>query len=123
MTWCIFGNMFRTFIPLIIIVVTLQSTQAQNADIDSLRSAVLQMKMEVDDIKLNLATSENKFKRGIFVATLGYSTVIAGGLLLGRTRDDLGKALLVTGGATGVVGTVLMVDSFKYLGRPARRKR
>ena len=65
-----------------------------------------------------MATSENKFKRGILIATIGYSVTIAGGLMLGRKYDDAGKILLITGGA----GTVLLVDSFKYLGRPHRRK-
>ncbi|HEY0744839.1 MAG TPA: hypothetical protein VGD40_25405 [Chryseosolibacter sp.] len=112
----------RLFIVLVFTSV-IGAAHGQQANVDSLKSAVLAMRAEVDDIKVNLARSESKFKRGIFVASLGYSTVISGGLLLGRKRDDLGKALLVTGGVTGLIGTALLVDSFKYLGRPMRRKR
>jgi hypothetical protein len=115
--------MFKRLFFVLVFSSAVVSAHAQQTNVDSLKSAVLAMRAEVDDIKLNLATSESKFKRGIFVASLGYSTVISGGLLLGRKRDDLGKALLVTGGVTGLIGTALLVDSFKYLGRPMRRKR
>ena len=73
-------------------------------------------------VKVNLAESERKFKRGILVATVGYTVTITGGLMLGRKQDELGKVLLVVGGATGVAGTVLMLDSFKYLGRAGRSR-
>lgn len=115
--------MVRSILFILLLTSVIRSAHGQQADVDSLKSAVLTMRAEVDDIKLNLATSEAKFKRGIFVATLGYSTVISGGLLLGRKRDDLGKSLLVAGGVTGIIDTALLVDSFKYLGRPMRRKK
>ena len=89
----------------------------QQADVDSLKKEILQLKTEVRTIQLNLVQGEKKFKRGIIVATIGYSVTIAGGLMLGRKYDDLGKVLLVTGGATGITGTVMMFDAFKYLGR------
>jgi hypothetical protein len=41
--------------------------------------------------------------------------------MLGRSNDQLGQGLLVAGGVTGAVGTVLMIDSFKYLGRAGRK--
>lgn len=93
---------------------------AQQADVDSLKKEILQLKTEVKIIQLNLVQGEKKFKRGILVATIGYSVTIAGGLMLGRKYDDLGKVLLVTGGATGITGTFMMLDAFKYLGRAGR---
>lgn len=86
-------------------------------DVDALKKEILQLRNDVDHIQLNLQTSQNKFKRGIAVATIGYTVTIAGGLMLGRKNDDLGKGLLIAGGATGITGTILMVDAFKYLGR------
>jgi len=82
---------------------------------------VLELRSEVDWVKLNLGASEKRFKRGILVATIGYSVTITGGLMLGRKNDELGKALLVAGGATGITGTFLLVDAFKFLGRAAGR--
>lgn len=95
------------------------------ADLDSLKKEILLLRADVDQINLNLATSQKKFKTGIIVATIGYSVTIAGGLMLGRKYDDAGKVLLVAGGATGITGTFLMTDAFKYLNRknPTRLSR
>lgn len=97
------------------------NSQPTPPDLESLKREIVMMREDVDRIQLNLEKSEKKFKRGIFVATLGYSITIAGGLMLGRKQDDLGKVLLVAGGATGITGTGLMLDAFKYLGRTKRR--
>ena len=83
--------------------------------LDSLKREILAVRTEVNSIQINLAMSKKKFQRGIVVATIGYSVTIAGGLMLGRAQDDLGKVLLVTGGTTGLIGTVMLVDAFKYL--------
>lgn len=94
------------------------------ASLDSLKASILNLQAEVDHVKLNLGRVERRFKTGIFVSTLGYSIVITGGLMLGRKNDQLGKVLLVTGGVTGVTGTILMVDAFKFLGiASGKRKR
>lgn len=95
----------------------------QPADVESLKKEILQLQQDVETIQLNLVTGEKKFKRGILVATIGYSVTITGGLMLGRKNDELGKALLVGGGATGVIGTAMMLDAFKYLGKAGRKKK
>lgn len=87
---------------------------------DSLKKEILALKSDIQIIQLNLVTGEKKFKRGIAIATIGYTVTIAGGLMLGRKNDDLGKVLLVSGGVTGITGTIMMVDAFKYLGRAGR---
>ena len=87
------------------------------ADDDSLKNEILKLRTDVDQIQLNLDVSQKKFQKGILVATIGYSVTIAGGLMLGRKYDDAGKVLLVTGGITGITGTFMMVDAFKYLNR------
>jgi hypothetical protein len=99
--------------------------QAQNNNVPSLETLqqqILDLRTDVTNIQLNVGQSEKKFKRGIAVATIGYSVTIAGGLMLGRKNDELGKILLMGGGATGITGTILMVDAFKYLGRIGRNK-
>jgi len=84
---------------------------------DSLRQQVLLLQEDVNRIKLNLGQAQAKFQKGIALATIGYSVTIAGGLMLGRSNDKLGQGLLIAGGATGITGTFMLVDSFKYLGR------
>lgn len=95
---------------------------AQQANVDSLKHEILLLQTQVNQIQLNLHTSQKKFQSGILVATIGYSVTIAGGLMLGRKNDDLGKVLLVTGGVTGISGTFMMVDAFKYLNRKPRSR-
>ena len=97
------------------------TAMGQSGNIDSLKMEILSIKADVENINLNLERSKSKFQRGIFIATLGYTITIAGGLMLGRENDELGQALLVTGGVTGVIGTYMLVDAFKYLGRTRRK--
>ena len=89
---------------------------------EDLKKQILELNERITQVQLNLEKSETKFKRGILVATIGYTLTITGGLMLGRSNDQLGQVLLVAGGATGAVGTVLMIDSFKYLGRAGKRR-
>lgn len=103
------------FILPLCLSVDLLAQQTPYENLDSLKKEILELRADVDQIQLNLKTSQNKFKRGIAVATIGYSVTIAGGLMLGRKNDELGKGLLIAGGATGVTGTILMVDAFRHL--------
>lgn len=80
----------------------------------------MNIQADVEQIHLSLEKSRAKFQRGILVATIGYTVTIAGGLMLGRENDDLGQVLLVAGGVTGITGTYMMVDAFKFLGRTRR---
>lgn len=96
--------------------------QNQQAEINALKQEILAMRVEVNEINQNLELSRDKFKKGLLVATIGYAVTITGGLMLGRKNDDLGKGLLVAGGATGVTGTVMMVDAFNFLSGKRKKK-
>ena len=96
-------------------------TMAQTtSELDSLKAEILAVQADVENINLNLEKSKAKFQRGILIATIGYTVTIAGGLMLGRENDEVGQVLLIAGGVTGITGTVLMVDAFKFLGRTRR---
>lgn len=105
-----------------VLLISLSSHAQQTADVEDFKKEVLTLRAEVQNIQVNLAKGQQKFKRGILVATIGYSVTIAGGLMLGRKHDELGKGLLIAGGATGIIGTAMMLDAFKFLGRPLREK-
>ena len=96
-------------------------SQADRTDVGQLKQQILLLQADMDNVQINLVTSQDKFKRGIAIATIGYTVTIIGGLMLGRENDDLGKVLLVSGGITGITGTIMMVDAFKYLGRAGRK--
>ncbi len=112
----------RIILMILLINPAFSFAQTEPKDVDELKKEILLLRADVDNIQVNLTQSEKKFKRGIAVATLGYSMVIAGGLMLGRENDDLGKGLLIAGGVTGITGTIMMVDAFKYLGRAGKKK-
>ena len=87
-------------------------SQSTSYPLDSLSKELMRLDARVNQIDLKLDKTRKSFRTGIFMATLGYSVTIAGGLMLGRENDQLGRALLYTGGAMGVSGTVLLVNSF-----------
>ena len=96
---------------------------AQDAELDSLKHRIQELEVNQQNIQLNLGQTQKQFKKGIIISTIGYSVVIAGGLMLGGKNDELGTGLLIAGGAIGVGGTIILVDSFKFLGRSSKRKK
>lgn len=108
-------------ILVLIFVLSAKFMAAQN--LDSLERAIVQLQVETQDINLRMKASNKQFQTGILVSTLGYTVTIIGGLMLGRDNDDLGQALLVTGGVTGAIGTYVLVDSFNVLSGKRRKKK
>lgn len=89
-------------------------TQSYQANLDSLRREIRNLDKELYEVQLNLDRSKNQLKKGIFIATIGYTVTIIGGQLLG-SNPDVGKTLLYVGGATGIVGTVVLVKGFNKI--------
>ncbi|WP_373520618.1 hypothetical protein [Aquiflexum sp.] len=93
----------------------------ESPTLDSLVNAVVNLEKEIYEVKLNLHQSQKQLKTGILVATIGYTVTIIGGQLLG-TRPELGEALLYTGGAIGIAGTVVLVKGFNKISLGPPRK-
>lgn len=115
--------MTKKLLHVFALVIISGTSYAQEGDvrIEMLKKEVLLLKSEVNNIQLNLKAGEKRFKKGILVSTIGYSVTIAGGLMLGRKQDELGKGLLIAGGVTGITGTILMVDAIKFFGRAGQK--
>ena len=114
----------RTIITLASFFVSFFLFSQSTSSYDSLKGKILALETEVNETNLNLTNAQNKFQSGALIATLGYTTTIAGGLMLGRSNDEAGQALLIAGGVTGVIGTYKMVDAFRYLtGRKKKKKK
>ena len=111
----------RNFLLITVLLVSTNCSFGQTS-LDSLKREIIELQLDVEQINLNLEKSKSKFQKGILVATLGYTVTIAGGLMLGRENDEVGQALLITGGVTGGIGTYMLVDAFKYLGRTRRQR-
>lgn len=108
------------FLVFSLVLVMMSDLSAQS--LDSLKNEILLLKEETADINLRIRSADQQFRSGILTSTLGYTVTIAGGLMLGRSNDQLGQVLLVTGGITGVVGTYVLVDSFRVLSGKRRKK-
>lgn len=91
-------------------------------NLDSLKREFLSLKTEVETIDLQLNQSKKKLKAGILVSTLGYTTTIIGGQLLGGPDNELGEVLLFVGGGIGIGGTYLIFDGFNNLGNKKKRR-
>lgn len=88
-----------------------------NAQIDSLKREIMNMKVELEATQANLRLSHKRFKRGIFTSAIGYSIVIAGGILLGTDNlNDWGQPLIFAGGVVGFAGAIMLYNSNKYIG-------
>lgn len=114
--------MVYRLITLLFFVALFNSSYAQQPSYDSLKKAIIELDGRVDQVELNLETSQKKFKTGIIIATIGYTTTITGGMMLGRENDKLGQGLLIAGGATGLFGTYKMVDAFRFLTGKRKKK-
>ena len=116
--------MVHRLIAVVILALLSELVHAQNTpSYDSLKEAIINLDSRVSEVELNLETSQKKFRSGILIATLGYTTTITGGLMLGRSNDQLGQGLLIVGGATGILGTYKMVDAFRFLTGNRRKKK
>lgn len=113
--------MYKRFFLVLTLMVCCKLSYSQN--LDSLKRSIVELQLETQDINLRMKASNRQFQTGILVSTLGYTVTIVGGLMLGRDNDDLGQALLVTGGITGAIGTYVLVDSFNVLSGKRRKKR
>jgi len=106
-----------------VLILSFKSYSQKNdpvGNLDSLKNAVLNLQLEVDNINASLDDSRKTLKTGIFIATLGYTVTIIGGQLL-TVNQNVGEALLYTGGAIGIGGTFLLIKGFNKLGRKPRR--
>jgi hypothetical protein len=112
-------NLYFTLLVFFSMPVCAQQNTDPSYDLDSLRREILALRTEVNTIQVNLGDHRRGFQLGILTATLGYSVTIAGGQLLGGRNNDLGVALLYTGGGIGILGTALLMNSYRYIGKAA----
>jgi hypothetical protein len=92
----------------------IQAQELMKHELDSIKKEIFTIKNDVNQIQLQLSDAKKTLKTGIFVATLGYTVTIIGGQLLG-TNPELGEALLYTGGAIGIGGTIVLVNGFNKI--------
>lgn len=107
-----------TFLFLLLFLGVFTQLQAQNAQqIDSLKREIMKLQVDLEGTQSNLRLSHKRFKRGIFTSAIGYSIVIAGGILLGTDNlNEWGQPLIFAGGVVGFAGAIMLYNSNKYIG-------
>lgn len=101
-------------ISLFILSLPTYAQEYSKQELDSIKREIFNLQNDVSEIQFNLYNARKTLKTGIFIATLGYTVTIIGGQLLG-TNPQLGEALLYTGGAIGIAGTIVLVNGFNKI--------
>lgn len=111
--------MKKTLITLLI----LTSFASKGQDLDSLKREIIELKLEQEYIKVHLEKHHDQY-------SLGAGLLIGGLVMLGvdlaiRNNDDSydTPAFLIVSSASIVAGTVITIDSHKWIGRAGRRRK
>ena len=120
----IFKTMKRLF--LFVLVAIAINCHAQ-ADYDSLKQKVLNMDMAINAIHHNMVHSHKEFKAGTSLIIMGTILTIAGSLILQDRDGTVTKAnknptLIYLGTGVVTIGTIIQIDSHKWIGRAGREK-
>lgn len=119
-------RLMTLFLILSIIMGLVSECHAQSYD--SLKLRILALETNQKSIQLNLTKAHNQFRTGVLITITG--TLIT---LLGIStdesrmtdRDDSNNSpsgLVTLGGIVGSVGTIVIIDSHRFIGRAGKRK-
>lgn len=105
-------------------------SQGQDAE---LKDRILKLEENQEQIRLNLTKGHKQFSTGTFFLIGGVATTVLATVLYNKgTRnqnsDEQGKirpspVLLCIGGGMITAGTVIQIDSHKWIGRGGRKKK
>lgn len=106
-------------IPVLMVISTYAYSQTPESStshnrMDSLRIAILEQK--VDEMQVNLTTGHKQYREGLHIVLGSF----AGGILLALIGDAAGIEPIgfLGAGAAGVTaGSIMMIDSHKWIGR------
>ena len=88
--------------------ITLAQSVIQNQDVEK----------ELQEIRLNLYKAHKQFKPGTALNLMGFPLMIAGFAIEDRRQNEGKKIALLAGGAVlSFVGSLIQMDSHKYIGR------
>lgn len=98
------------------------------SDYDSLKQKILKMDAAINTIHLNLTKSHKQFKTGTLIMIAGAAMSLVGVQIIskeaGDSNNNYDKPHLLYGGlALTTVGTIIQIDSHKWIGRGGRRER
>lgn len=123
-------NWYQNNLILILLIISIQS---HGQDLDSLTRRILTLEANQNQIQVNLTKAHSKFSTGTMLIVGGVVTTIAAVLLYNRglrneNSDNNGRVMpspviLGIGSGMMMVGTVIQIDSHKWIGRAGRRRK
>lgn len=100
---------------------------------EELKERILKVEQTQEQIQVNLAKGHKEFSTGTFFLIGGVATTVLATVLYNKgTRnqnsDEQGKirpspVLLCIGGGMITAGTVIQIDSYKWIGRAGRKRK
>lgn len=95
------------------------------ADYDSLKQKVLRMDLAVNNIHYNMKKHHDQFRSGATITAGGTALALVGIILIADRKDanTIGPTLSIAGGIGLTLGSIIMVDSHKWIGRGALKSK
>ena len=100
---------------------------------ESLEQRILKLETNQDAIQLNIANAHKKFSLGTMLLISGVATSTAAMLIYNKgirntNSDNIGKVmpspvLLYIGGGLITAGTIIQIDSHKWIGRAGKKRK
>jgi hypothetical protein len=93
-------------------------------DLDSLKQRILSIENEQQNIKLHLRAHSSQFSLGTALLVTGAGMLILDALTETEKENPNSKhTLAYVGAGVLTIGTIIQIDSHKWIGRAGRRKR
>lgn len=106
----------------ILLILIVISANSFGQDLDSLKAKILKMDVAVNNIHFNMQKSHDEFKAGTLIMAVG--AIVTGIWIAGQNTSGLDEPRLMYAGVSiSAIGAVIMIDSHKWIGRGARRKK
>jgi hypothetical protein len=112
-------------LPIVILFTAYHIGHAQ--DLDSLKHKILKMDLAINNIHYNMVRSHKEFQVGTLFIITGAALTTIGTLLIIDEPGDLpnnnkNPALLYAGAGMMTIGTVIQINSHKWIGRAGRKR-
>lgn len=106
----------------ILLILIFFTVNSFGQDLDSLKAKILKMDVATNNIHFNMQKSHDEFKAGTIIMAVG--AIVTGVWIAGQNTSGLDEpGIMYTGISISAIGAVLMIDSHKWIGRGARRKK
>jgi hypothetical protein len=105
----------KSILLLIIIILSVVKSNAQQSQIDSLKIQIANLQTFQNKVELNLERCHQQYKSGLGLLGAGLIIGVVG-VAATSLLDGVQYALIGVGGGFTIAGTAIIIDSHRYLG-------